>query len=360
MLNLYRYRLPFKRPFITGAGTFEHREGLIIRYCNSDIDVVSEVAPLPGFSKESLRQTEIYLSSKRKQLSHFFDRHFTASELNSWLNTQSVYPSVDFGLSSLGLSILSVRQKKRLHSVLNLSPASYIKVNAVLGESDEASFLSQARKLITKGFKVLKCKVTASPGHLPHSLETLSKQHQGTSFRLDANRSWPVNDVSELSSRFRNLPVEYIEEPCSVDTIGELDSIIRDCNLPVAADETLVELGMQTVLNQTKTIPYLIIKPTLCGNLMDIFATLGTRTHLQDRMIFTTALESAVGTRMIASVTAMTGSRTTAHGLNTGSLFRLNLTDDDSITGGTFQVQQNFKSWYSFQSINQSLLTLLR
>ena len=63
MLNLYRYQLPFQQPFVTGAGTFEYREGLILRYHTSDIDVVSEVAPLPGFSTESLQEAESYLVS---------------------------------------------------------------------------------------------------------------------------------------------------------------------------------------------------------------------------------------------------------------------------------------------------------
>ena len=204
-------------------------------------------------------------------------------------------------------------------------------MNAVIGESDEESFLSKARTLITKGFKVLKCKVSENPGHLPNSMKTLANEYRNISFRLDANRSWPVTKASELSTRFRSLPVEYIEEPCPVESIEQFDSIAGDCIFPVAADESLAELGLQAVINQSKSAPYLIIKPTLLGNLMELFATLRTRDHLEDRVIFTTALESAVGTRMIASASAIAGCKTKAHGLNTGSLFRQNLSDENAM-----------------------------
>ena len=58
MFELYSYSIPFKKPFVTGAGTFNTREGIILRYHDSQIDVVSEAAPLPGFSSESLKQVK--------------------------------------------------------------------------------------------------------------------------------------------------------------------------------------------------------------------------------------------------------------------------------------------------------------
>ena len=356
MLDLYKYRLPFKQPFITGAGTVDQRIGLLLRYHKADIDIVSEVAPLPGFSSETVDKTEYLLSSNREQLAKFFDQEFSPDDLNAWIKSRSVYPSVDFGLSSLGLCILSARKQTPIHSILKWSSADSVMVNAVLGESDEESFISQATDYISGGYNVLKCKVTPKPGHLPHSLQKLWEEYPHITFRLDANRSWPVNRVTELSSRFQNLPVEYIEEPCRVESVDQFDSVSKQCILPVAADEILGELGLRSFINQTKCRPYLIIKPIFHGNLMELFATIGSRQHLKDRVIFTTALESAVGTRMIASASAIAGCKTKAHGLNTGSLFRQNLSDENAMKNGIYQLQPNFKSWYSFQSIDQSLL----
>lgn len=356
MLELYTYRIPFKQPFSTGSGTYKFREGVLIRFHNMHIDVVSEVAPLPGFSRETLKESIANLLSKKTEHDSFFSRPFTLTDLDIWVQSQAATPSVEFGLSSLGLCILSARKQSPIHKLLKMKHSTSLKVNAVIGSTDESSFRCAAEDSISRGFNILKCKVTPVTGHLPKSIRLLVDNHPSVTFRLDANRSWKRNKLKELSSLFKGLPVEYIEEPCSIDSIHDFNAVIQQCELPVAADETLSDFGMNAVIEHTDKTPYLIIKPTLHGNLMQLFATLRSRNHLEDRVIFTTALESAVGTRMIASAAAMAGSKTAAHGLNTGSLFHQNLADEDSVKDGTFQLQTNFKSWYSFQSINQSLV----
>src|SRR5690606_31113626 len=52
----FRYRIPFARPLVTGAGTHTHREGLLLRYGLAPPYRYAEAAPLPGFSTETLDQ----------------------------------------------------------------------------------------------------------------------------------------------------------------------------------------------------------------------------------------------------------------------------------------------------------------
>lgn len=360
MLNLYTYRIPFKQPFITGAGTFNFREGLLVRYYDQTIDVVSEVAPLPGFSDETFDKASSDLRSIKFKADQFFSKPFLPEHLNIWIHRNTAIPSVSFGLSSLGLFILSARKQAPVSKILNLDSAALLKVNAVIGSSSETDFLEKAGTFISNGFTVLKCKVTSEIGHLPESIKKITEKYPGITFRLDANRSWSREKLPELSSKFDHLPIEYIEEPCPVKSIDDLKTVIAQCSLPVAADESLSEFGLINVAEKLNTLPFLIIKPMLHGNLMDLFATICHRFHLENRVIITTALESAVGTRAIASVAAMIGSRSAAHGLNTGTLFQNNLLDENIGTDGTFHMNQNFKSWLSFQDINQTLITPLK
>lgn len=360
MLELFKYRLPYKRPFSTAAGTFKFREGLLLRYHDGTIDPVSEVAPLPGFSTESLDDVTRFLTSNRESISAFISSNFTVSQLRKWIRDLSNFPSVQFGLSSLGLSILSIREQESIGSILNRSVAESVKMNAVIGMCDAASFKEQATQYITEGFSVLKCKTTADTGHLPHSLRDISNQFPGVSFRIDANRSWPVVQAERLSSKFQNLPVQYIEEPCQTESIEEFQTVSKSCAFPVAADETIAKYGLKTLFGYTDSIPYIIIKPTLHGSLTDLFATIGSPHHLEDRVIYTTALESAVGTRMIAAAASIAGSKISAHGLNTGSLFKEDIAFEKGLRNGTFYLQPNSKCWFTFQQINQILLTPVR
>lgn len=360
MFDLYKYRIPFKQPFITAAGTFQFREGLLLRYRDGTIDLVSEAAPLPGFSTESIEEVLASLTSNRESISTFYSSDFTISQLRTWIQSTSDFPSVQFGLSSLGLSILSVRKQESIGSILNRSITESVKMNAVIGICDATSFKQQAVEHISNGFSVLKCKTTAETGHLPDSLHNLSNQFPGVSFRIDANQSWPIADIEKLSKNFLNLSVQYIEEPCRTNSIEEFLTVSKNCAIPLAADETIAKFGLKTFLVSANSIPYLIIKPTLQGSLMDLFATIGSPHHLEDRVIYTTALESAVGTRMIAAVASITGSKISAHGLNTGSLFKDDLAYESGLRNGTFYMQSNSKYWFTFQEINQTFLTPVR
>lgn len=285
MLNLYTYRLPFKRPLVTAAGSFAHREGLLLRYHDDEIDLVSEIAPLPGFSDEDLNEALEQGTSIKKELESLFSGDVTISSLNKWLHDQTLYPSVEFGVSSMGLSIVAVRAQSPLHSLLDCSRMSPVSVNAVLGIMDPESFKRQAESYIAEGFRVIKCKVTEEPGHLPLTMSELAENHKGLSFRLDANRSWPLDKLEELSTTFHGLPIEYIEEPCLAENIPQLNDVITRSRIPVAADESIMDFGLEAVLEHTDPLPYLVIKPTLYGNLLELFATIGARYHLENRVI---------------------------------------------------------------------------
>lgn len=359
MLELYTYRIPFKQPFITGAGTFNFREGLLVRYYDQNTDVVSEVAPLPGFSDEKLDRASSDLRSIKLKADQFFGGPFLPEHLNRWIQRNTAIPSVAFGLSSLGLFILSARKQAPVHNILNMDSTAVLQVNSVIGSTSETDFLKKADAFISDGFSVLKCKVTSEIGHLPESMKKITEKYHSVTFRLDSNRSWPREKLTELSSKFDHLPIEYIEEPCPVKSINDLKTVIAQSSLPVAADESLTEFGLINVIEKLNTLPFLIIKPMLHGNLMQLFATISRRFHLENRVIITTALESAVGTRAIASIAAMIGNRSTAHGLNTGTLFQTNLFEENIGTDGTFHLNQNSKSWLSLHDINQTLITPL-
>ena len=356
MFELYSYSIPFKKPFVTGAGTFNTREGIILRYHDSQIDVVSEAAPLPGFSSESLKQVKEELRALKLEADRFLSLPFMPDDLNEWVQNHTAFPSSAFGLSALGLHVLSARKNARMSEILSVQSAVSLQVNAVIGSSSEDDFIASAQEHIRNGFNVIKCKVTNDIGHLPESIKKISETFPNVSFRLDANRSWKRENLAKLSSYFKELPIEYIEEPCRAESIDQLDSIITECELDVALDESLTNFGLIAVLEKITSDPYLVVKPMFHGNLMELFATIGDRFHLENRVIITTALESSIGTCLVAQAAAIIGSKTSAHGLNTDSFFRQNLAENFNITDGTIQLNENFNDRFSFQDINQNLI----
>lgn len=340
----------------TAAGTFYNREGLLLRYCDDTLDLVSEIAPLPGFSNESLDEALAQVGSIRGEILELLSGQFTLQSISEWIRRQTLYPSVEFGLSSIGLSVISHRERAPLHSLINLPEIHPVSVNAVLGLMDADTFEKKAVKYIGEGFHVLKCKVTGEPDHLPSTIRKLAKKYPDISFRLDANRSWPIDALNHLSALFEGLPVEYIEEPCFTNSLDQFNTVVATCRIPVAADESVIHHGLDNVIKHVQPLPYLIVKPMFFGNLIELFATIRHQYHLENRVIVTTALESAVGRRMVAMAASLAGSREMAHGLNTGPLLSDDLAEDIILKKGTFNPGPRFKGWYNFQDIDHTFL----
>ncbi|CAN5286809.1 hypothetical protein BH23BAC3_BH23BAC3_18410 [soil metagenome] len=356
MFNVYKYSLPFRKPFITGAGIFHHRQGLIVRFLDDESDLISEVAPLPGFSSETLRDVLEILTSNREKINSFFTQRFSITQLASFLDAFPNLPSLQFGLSSLGLLILAERSGSTFPSFLNRSVHAKIKVNAVVGSSDAGKLKQQIKELYQSGFRVIKCKVTGNPGDIPQTLSELSSDFPDLIFRLDANQTWKFSTIEQFSEQFRQLSVEYVEDPLKLTNAEQFRDLINKCKLPVAADESIVQFGLSRLITQEYIPPYFILKPMFLGNLINLFATITRSKHLDRRVIFTTSLESVVGRRIISIIATMYGSKSSAHGLHTGILFSNDLFDVNSINNGLSNVRNNQSKLITFKIIDSSKL----
>lgn len=359
MFKVYKYLLPFSEPFKTGAGTFTKREGLIIRFTDDTSDILSEIAPMPGFSKETILDVTDVLSPQKKQLDLFLKGQFSKKQLNTFLGTLPNIPSLQFGISSLGLCILAERSGTTLSGLLKRPLQNNIQLNAVIGSEEPDEFKRKVRKLYHSGYRVLKCKVNGDPGHLPEVLAGLSQEFPDLIFRLDANQTWNFSTIEKFSEQFRKLPVEYVEEPLKLSSAIQYKDLINRCKLPVGADESITQFGFAELTSQPFSPPYFILKPMFLGNLMKISETIAHQKHLEKRIIFTTAFESAVGRKIISMFAGMFGSRESAHGLNTGMFFSDDLAPEKNIQNGKYHFIQSEDKLHNFHSINSSKLELV-
>ncbi len=181
------------------------RQGLILR-CG---DGFGEIAPLPGFSKESLDDA--------------------LNEAVQWIQsgTSPSLPSVRFGIACAQKNLKSVRIPL-----------------CALGYKD--------------GFSTVKLKL----GHL--SLKeaiALTKQHcLHNRLRLDCNRAWNLNQALEFASHFKPSDFDYLEEP--VQTFKELIEFSKATHFPIALDESI-----HSNWAQIPSLTAIVVKPTVVGSI---------------------------------------------------------------------------------------------
>jgi len=357
MISLYLFQLPFKKPFKTGKEAYINRDGLIIRFQDVTVDAISEASPLPGFSTNSLDDVREFLTKNIASLTTFFESVYNVDDLHKKLASLPESPTLQFALSTLGVEIICQRENIPLSELFETPLNSPVKVNAVAGSGSPEELFNQIRQGVTDGFSVFKVKVGSDLNQLPKTLTAIQNEFPGITFRLDANGSWPIDDLSINSKAFNDLPIEYIEEPASYESEEELNRMLNECSIPVALDESLKGIESIHYHSPNQRVEIFVIKPQLFGSILNLFVTFHQHNHLINRCVFTTLLESAAGRNITGVLAGLCGSTTRAHGLNTGMLFDADISDDLPIKNGHIHFEETIGFGCRFKDLHQKMLT---
>lgn len=356
MLELYTYQLQFNQPFRTGSTSFNKRSGLILRFKDSSCDAISEAAPLPGFSKDHIDQIKSTLVSNKDSLQHFFKTDFDLSDLKSISESNYKTPSLQFAIEMLGIEILCQRNRSSISKLFDLPANNSVNVNAVIGAGSENEIHHEVEADFRNGFRVFKIKVGNHPIKLAKTLYNLHLKFPGVTFRLDANQTWPIEKVKKYSKLFVNLPVEYIEEPVAYESENKLNTVIENCELPVALDESISDLSSLSAQIENEEIQAFIIKPTIFGSILNLIDTISSRKHLIDKLVITSAFESGIGLNQLSWIAALVGSKERAHGLNTNHYFDSRLTEMFVIKNAEITFPENIGFGIDFDDIDNKIL----
>ncbi len=313
--QLYRYRLPFQRALQLKTRTHTHRTGCVVElYSDDGLAGWGEIAPLPGFSLESLndaiQQADHFLSRQRRvTLPPKVDALF------EWIPAD-LFPAVAFGISGAILNIMAqAAGLGHLHQLFRERESLSVPVNGLLTANEKLSDVID--RLNFHGFEVLKIKVGAPDVDSDIQLiQAIHKIDPDLKMRLDANRQWDLNEAIYFGNALKALNLEYIEEP--VNDPADIPVFIEKTGLPVALDETLLQAGWQKRFPEAKALAAAyIIKPTFIGHLKMIRSLVAEARDTGKIVIFTGAFESGIGTGTIAELGSIWGSDSVSMGLNT-------------------------------------------
>jgi o-succinylbenzoate synthase len=336
-LVLYRYAIPFRKPFSTAAGNIVKREGFLL---GDGQGIWTEMAPLPGFSVESLEETGAFLTEHRERIRSDFQNH----SLDQLLEDPSLQPlltrlpSVRFGLSMLSEQQKAMAADLPLYgywknllfpkTARNLvSPVEgYVRCNALVGilEPEKREQVLRFRKEC--GFRVVKVKIPANPDEAFKVMRDTCRAFPDMMFRFDANRSFSPDQCSSLFQRLQEEQkmdgwprnIAYVEEPLA-EPDPETISALQPYGIPLAFDESVRSPGDVRALESHAAIKHVVIKPMLFGSLQELKSAMRSRLTV----VISSTFETAVGRRLLAHLAFVCSmKRETDHGLDTGSMLQ--------------------------------------
>ncbi|HUR58128.1 MAG TPA: o-succinylbenzoate synthase [Opitutaceae bacterium] len=284
-----RYRLPFRAPVRTAHGVWAERGGVILRVEGEGRGFgYGEAAPIPWFGTESVEEVEA-----------------ACRELGEWVESEklaAVPEKLGCLRNAIAAAMSEVGRVSDPHSNTPDLPGPvkdppYRGVAALLPAGRAA--LAQIEAKADTGFRVFKWKVGVgdSADELGLLDDLCAKLPSGAKLRLDANGAWDRRRAERWLERCADRPVEFLEQPIAADARGAQDLLLglaEDYPTPIGLDESLVgEHDVERWLGLGWSGVF-VVKPALVA---DIDAALARLAKAKARVVFSSALETAVGAR---------------------------------------------------------------
>lgn len=293
------YRRPFRRPLITGHGTWTTREGILVRLEDGEGNIgYGEIAPLPSFGTESIEEACAYCRDLKGQ---FNDHMLSLTDAN--------IPACRFAL---------VSASEMLENKCGPSAGRKVPVAALLPSGREAlKFLDHYSSW---GFKTYKWKIGVDEIKSEQSVfeELVSASPLDVKFRLDANGALTLRQAEEWLGFLDNHNIEFLEQPLPPTETKLISAVAEKYSTPIALDESVSSIESLKSAAISGWPGFLVVKPSIMGS------SLALRDWVEQckcPLIFSSVFETVVGFQAGLQLAAEYGAPGYAAGYGINSYF---------------------------------------
>ncbi|MFH1842434.1 MAG: o-succinylbenzoate synthase [bacterium] len=297
-IELTPYAIPFVQP--RDPGTRRLREGLLVALRDTDgLCGYGEIAPLPGYSPETLSEAREAAETLRSSL--LADPIFDTVEklvqtVTDWFFVHAHPPAVVFGFET-ALSDLAARAVGLpLWRWLGGDDGGPVPVNGLLS-GDLEQITRQFESTREYGFTTWKLKVGSLPPRDEVQRVTAVRRLIGPNadLRLDANASWTYADAQQILTELRLEHLDYVEEPLRPEERSRLSELAAATGVQLTLDETVIDFEEWHGCLSAVGFAVAVFKPTLAGGLFRVWHMARYRADQNTRVAITSTLETGIG-----------------------------------------------------------------
>ena len=312
-ISLYGYDLSLTQSISLKGKLLDSRQGIVISIKDeTGQQRFAEVAPLPGFSQNSLEECLDQLIRLCEDVKHCATLQLRARQAS--LAVEVAF-AIDCALSEIGLL-------NSLHTPCNnkyLVPL-YRKPE----QEPEQEQTQQTKQLLAQSVSSIKIKVASDDIEQDIAkINQVCQQYPLAKLRLDANQQWSLNDAKHFIEQIPVNRICYIEEPCQ--SLTQSIELAELMGVKLALDESLrlmttEELQANYYLERVDTF---VIKPSLMGSFRVIEQWLKLAKTLNINSYLSSSFESSLGIKQLYLLHRLW--QTNALGLDTEQSFQSNL-----------------------------------
>lgn len=331
VITLHPFTLPLRQAFQSSLGTFQQRQGLLVRVEADGFVGYGEASPLPGLSKESIEELHadlLPLAATDPPVG------LQPSEIDDWVSSKAQTASGRHGLATALLDRSARKRGIPLCQILHPRPMAEVPISHLY--TDE-SVLFHATML---GVQTVKVKVGILP--LDKEIERIrmirSVIGPDVAIRLDANGAWTEEEARAALTQLAPFRITAIEEPVQNRDL-EAMSRLRSTGVAIAADESVRNVDELHKIISANAADIIVIKPMLIGSPITAVHMMHSAAKAGLDVFVTTTIDAAVG-RLTALHIAAAGPREQMRscGLNTGGWLQSDNADTPEMAGSHVNV----------------------
>lgn len=287
-----KIHLPFRYPFTISKGTKTHQPSLLVELEYFGIKGYGE-APAINYYNISVEKMIEDIEAKRNLIEKFALTH----PERYWHYLHHLFPQNPFLVCALDMAAWDVYGKmnnKQLHVLWNLDTSKNPLTDYTIGID---SIENMVNKMEEKPWPIYKIKLGTE-----NDVEIITelRKHTASVFRIDANAAWKMDEALEKIKIFKDLNVEFIEQPLAKDDWDGMKFLYQHSPLPLIADESCVsENDVEKCHGYFHGIN---IKLTKCSGITSALRMISKARELNMKVMVGSMNESSVGTAAVAQL----------------------------------------------------------
>jgi o-succinylbenzoate synthase len=320
------YALPFRQPVRTAHGVWAQREGVIVRLEDGAGNRgYGEAAPIPWFRTETADEVEALCRELGPEVDEGRLRRVPEragclrGAITAALAMMKDHKAV---ATSSGDRIEGDVNVTRGGALPPATRSAYLPVAALMPAG--RAVLGAAGAKAEMGFRTFKWKVGV--GDLADELalldDLIAALPAGSKLRLDANGAWDRRRAERWLERCADRPVEFVEQPIDAEARGAEDvlrGLAEDYPTPIALDESVAGAREVERWLGAGWPGIFVIKPSLLGG--EAGLALEKLQAAKARVVFSSALETALGAQAALRLALAFGGEPRALGFGVWPLF---------------------------------------
>lgn len=350
--RLERRRLVFRRPLRTARGEFHAREIALLEVRDADgLRGLGEASPWPGFGDDTLDAiegalraalTRIELVGATTEPKRLLDAVAASLEGHPVARAAVEGAVCDLAARRAGVTLASwlARQvvprpgQAESHSRRIAPPAAQapsltrpttarVACSALLLAHAPDALREEAARTRAAGYAAAKLKL----GGVPHDVDVARVRAAraglgpGVRLRGDANGAWTRTEAAAALEALAAFDLEYVEQPVVAEDLDGLAGLRGLTPVRIAADEAVAgEHGLRAVI-ESRAADVVVLKPALLGGPLRALALAAEARAAKLDVVFTHALDGAVGAWHAVHCAAAWADAAAVHGLHTAELF---------------------------------------